>query len=1061
MTMPEDQTIDSSGVAQQSGLAEGTLVSPPGYELREEIGRGGMGAVYRALDVALGRDVAVKLLSDRFAPDSSFAQRFLSEARITGQLQHPGIPAVHQVGNLPDGRPFLAMKLIKGSTLEVLLTERADPSAERGRLLGVFEAVCQAVGYAHAHQVIHRDLKPSNIMVGAFGEVQVMDWGLAKVLGASAAPAAPMTAPDETRAWTEVSPLPQSDGSYTQAGALVGTPAFIPPEQAGGELEKIDQRADVFGLGALLTVILTGKPPYVAATVEAVRLMAVRGQLEDCLCRLDRCAADPELVALCKRCLAFNPADRPSNAGEVASVVASYLSAAEDRARRAELDRVRSEEQGKRRRVQFILAATVAGLVAVAGFGAAVVTLWQRAEKARGTAELAHDSEKTARHEAELARARFECLNYGRTIEVAYEHWRDGNVAAARLLLDGTRPTLRGWEYYYVHRLCHADLLTLRGHTDMVMRASFSADGLRIVTASLDRTAKVWNAATGTVLLTLKGHTDRLYSASFSPDGSRIVTGSADQTAKVWDAHTGELLLTLKGHTAPVQVAAFNDDGRIVTASADHTAKLWDAHTGAALVTFRGHSKDIRSMSFCKVGPRIVTGSMDRTAKVWNAKTGAELLSLKHTGSVEAVSFRGDGSRIVTADVQAVKVWDAHTGAELMSLRHAMPQAASFSEDGSRIVTGSVDGTAKIWDAHSGAELLTLKGHTRNIRSASFDASGFWVVTASLDGTARVWDARAQPEGFALGGHSSAVVSASFSRDGSRIVTVSFGTIKVRDTKNWADLLTIKGHTTGLFSASFSADGSRIVTGCDDDLAKAWDARTGTKLLDLKGHTNWIRSASFGRNDSRILTASVDRTAKVWDASTGAELVTLKGHTNSVISASFNGDGSRIVTGSTDRTARVWDAQTGAELLVLRGHTAAVWPASFSSDGTRILTASWDNTARVWDASTGAELFTLKGHTEPVMSAAFSPDGSRIVTGSRDRTVKVWDAQTGAELLSLKGHTSDVLSISFSADGSCIVTAALNDRTARVWDARPLNRQFATSQSGGPTRAGVRESRGP
>src|SRR5712692_8013114 len=148
---------------------------PPGYELIDEIGHGGMGVVYRARDNALDRDVAVKLLAERYPSDSLPAQRFLTEARITGQLQHPGIPAVHQVGTLANGRPFLAMKLIKGNTLEAILKGRADPSAERGRLLGVFEAVCQAVGYAHAHQVIHRDIKPSNVMVGAFGEVQVMD----------------------------------------------------------------------------------------------------------------------------------------------------------------------------------------------------------------------------------------------------------------------------------------------------------------------------------------------------------------------------------------------------------------------------------------------------------------------------------------------------------------------------------------------------------------------------------------------------------------------------------------------------------------------------------------------------------------------------------------------------------------------------------------------------------------------------------------------------------------------------------------------------------------------
>src|SRR5579871_4940846 len=213
-------------LAHTAGLPRDIAAEPsapptslPGYELLDEVGHGGMGVVYRARDVALDRDVAVKLLADRYPAGSPAAQRFLSEARITGQLQHPGIPAVHQVGTLADGRPFLAMKLIKGKTLDVLLKDRANPSAERGRLLAVFEAVCQAVGYAHAHRVIHRDLKPANVMVGAFGEVQVMDWGLAKVLGEEGTdPAADGSAPEVTQAWTQVSPTPEA-ASHTQAGS--------------------------------------------------------------------------------------------------------------------------------------------------------------------------------------------------------------------------------------------------------------------------------------------------------------------------------------------------------------------------------------------------------------------------------------------------------------------------------------------------------------------------------------------------------------------------------------------------------------------------------------------------------------------------------------------------------------------------------------------------------------------------------------------------------------------------------------------------------------------------
>jgi tetratricopeptide (TPR) repeat protein len=283
---------------------------------------------------------------------------------------------VHDYGKLPDGRPFLAMKLIKGRTLDELLSERGNPAAERGRFVAVFEQVCQAVAYPHAHNVIHRDLKPGNVMVGSFGEVQVMDWGLAKVLTGAAAPTSPDAAPGETVGGTIIygSDGDGSDASFTQAGSILGTLAYMPPEQAAGEIHTVDQRSDVFGLGAILTVILTGKPPYFGPDSEVVRVMAIRGNLAACLARLDGCGAEPELVALCKRCLAFQQADRPRHAGTVAEEVASLRTATEERARKAEMERaaaqVKAAEQRKRRRWQVAVAAAIVLILALLGIGA-------------------------------------------------------------------------------------------------------------------------------------------------------------------------------------------------------------------------------------------------------------------------------------------------------------------------------------------------------------------------------------------------------------------------------------------------------------------------------------------------------------------------------------------------------------------------------------------------------------------------------------------------------------------------------------------------------------------
>src|SRR5262249_3876621 len=311
------------------GLPAGASNFATRYLLGDEIARGGMGVVHRATDTVLGREVAIKVLQQKYAADFGTAQRFADEARITGQLQHPNIPAVHDLGVLPDGRPFLAMKLIKGETLDELLTHRANPAEDRGRFVAAFEQVCQAVAYAHAHDVIHRDLKPANVMVGAFGEVQVMDWGLAKVL---IAPPEEQTDPEQTTAPTSVHSLRDSEDQFTRAGSVLGTPAFMPPEQAAGAVSSIDRRSDVFGLGAVLAVVLTGRPPFVADTSESTRVKAAQGDVGECFARLADCGADPDLVALCQRCLAPRPEDRPADAGAVAEAVAALRSAADERA---------------------------------------------------------------------------------------------------------------------------------------------------------------------------------------------------------------------------------------------------------------------------------------------------------------------------------------------------------------------------------------------------------------------------------------------------------------------------------------------------------------------------------------------------------------------------------------------------------------------------------------------------------------------------------------------------------------------------------------------------------
>jgi tetratricopeptide (TPR) repeat protein len=381
------------------------------FDLLEEIAHGGMGAVHRGRDNLLGRELAVKILRPELHSSPAAANRFLAEARCNAQLQHPGVVPVHELGELPDGRPFFTMKLVQGRTLAELLQERPTPAHDLPRFLRTFEQVCQAVAYAHSRRVIHRDLKPANVMVGEFGEVQVMDWGLAKVL------AGPEPAGSQSGTETPI-PVRAQPNEPTEHGVAIGTWAYMPPEQADGRLDEVDERSDVFGLGAILCEILTGSAPYPSRPRNPLRGMPDR-ELADAHARLHDCGADSELIRMATRYLAANRGDRPRDAAEVARNVAGYLAGVQERLQQERLQRQREQveaaetrkrlaleaaEDRRRRKLRLALVASVLGLVVVAG-GAMGWWKYQRLLQRREV-ERALDQTLTAMGKSDFPAAR-------------------------------------------------------------------------------------------------------------------------------------------------------------------------------------------------------------------------------------------------------------------------------------------------------------------------------------------------------------------------------------------------------------------------------------------------------------------------------------------------------------------------------------------------------------------------------------------------------------------------------------------------------------------------------
>ncbi|HMK84472.1 MAG TPA: protein kinase [Steroidobacteraceae bacterium] len=1022
--------------APVAGLEAGQLFEER-YVLIRKLGEGGMGQVWLAEQIApVERQVALKLIKAGMY-DATVLQRFLAERQSLAIMDHPCIAKVFDAGTTALGQPYFVMEFVPGVPITEYCDRRKLGISER---LELFIRACEGVQHAHQKAVIHRDLKPANILVVELdGQPmpRIIDFGLAK-------PAAPA----------------EGDTVYTQLGHFLGTPGYMSPEQVAPSLYDIDTRTDVYSLGVILCVLLTGLQPFETRRGERPPVYELLRKIreEDPPPLTTKVSADRDSAIM----VAFARSTDPKQLvrrlrGDLEWITmkalerdrerryATPLELAQDLRRSLNYEPIVARPANAAYQLRrFIrrhrIAAAVTGVVVVL----AIVT--------SGAGLIAVRKEREAqsqRHEAEMRTRQALDAQAHLLTEVAAQRLRDFDVAGARaIILDVlTNPKFlhaRSPDAISVFqdvRAADRELALLSGHRERVFDAAYSPDGERIVTASADKTARVWDARTAAQLAVLTGHTDRIFAAAYSPDGRRIVTASRDRTARVWDAQTGAQLLVLPGHGDRVSFAAFSPDGeRIVTASWDRVARVWDAHSGALLTSLVGHSDVLYSAGYSPDGARIVTASQDKTARIWDARTGAALAVLAgHGDYVASAAYSPDGARIVTASAdRTARIWDARSGAALGVLagHSEVVYSAAYSPDGGRIVTASWDRTARIWDAHTAAQLAVLSGHAATVASAEYSPDGERIVTASQDGTARIWNAHIGAQLAVLAGHAEGVYSATYSPDGERIVTASEdATARIWSARTGAPLTVLTGHRGAVSFAVFSPDGERIVTASQDKTARIWDARSGVELATLTGHADRLYCAAYSPDGERIVTASRDKTARIWDARSGAELAVLSGHNDRVYFAAYSPDGRRIVTASRDKTARIWDARSGEPLEVLAGHLDEILTAAYSPDGLHVVTASLDDTVRIWDQRTGKELAVLSGNGDRAVSAAYSPDGTRLVTTSADRVARIWDAHSGAELAALVGHGGDVEFGAYSPDGVHLVTAAL-DKTARIWNAQ-------------------------
>ncbi|HLJ95237.1 MAG TPA: protein kinase [Gemmataceae bacterium] len=1020
-----------------------------GFEIVSELGRGGMGVVYQAWQSSLHRLVALKMvLAGAHASPQELA-RFRTEAEAVARLRHPNIVQIYEVGQ-HGLHPYMVLEYVDSGSLAQRLDGTPLPVRQTAQWVAT---LAQAVHYAHQCGIVHRDLKPANILLATApierGGTRIERSGADLIREHPPDPRSP-TFDSMTPKITDfgLAKIMVGGGpALTASGFFLGTPSYMPPEQAEGKHEEVGPASDIYSLGAVFYELLTGRPPFRAATPsDTVRQVIDEepvppGRLQP---RLPR-----DLETICLKCLNKLPRRRYVSAAALAEDLHRWLAGRPIHARPSGAGERVLKWARRRPAVAGLLLLVL--VVAVAGFSG-VLSQWRQTEAARRDAINNAAAEKQMRQiadeqrgQARAALARAETTLYFNRTALAAQMWAANNVGMAEQLLDRCRPTLRGWEWFYLKRLCHAGQRTLRDPSGLLCVAC-SPNGQCIAAAGWMNMVKIWDANSGRELWTLVGHTREVQGLVYRPDGQRLASVGADGVVIVWEPESGRSCRTWKSHTGELHSVAYSPDGRsLASAGDDGIVRLWDADNGSLQYVLDGQAGKVLSVAFSPDGRQLASGHDDRVAILWDLAMRTKRFTLPGAdGSVTSVAFHPQGKQLATASYDGfVCLWDVASGKQTHRYtghRNGIYSIA-YSKDGRLLATASWDHTVNVWDPTAAEGLLqTFRGHTDAVYGVAFRPDGHSLVSGSQDKTVKIWSLGQSQECQSLHGHTSGVTVVRYSPDGQHLASASEdGTVRLWDIATGTCRMTLQGHSDPVWGLATSIDGLRLASAGSDRIVNIWDVATGHKLCRFTGHESSVVGVAF-RPHSDDVASSDQHGVQVWRATDNAVRFVHR-HPHGLDAVAYSPDGRQLALGGGGEgqpgEILILDADTGKELRTLSGHITRVRRVAFSPDGRLLASASYDKTARVWDVATGRALLTLTGHADWVSDVAFSPDGSRLATSSNDHTTKLWDLASGQETLTLAGHHEWVYGVTFRSDGTQLATCG-EDKTIRLWDATPL-----------------------
>ena len=988
------------------------------YELLEEIARGGMGVVYKARQKSLNRLVAIKMLLAGPFASPEYLARFRAEAETAAKLRHPNIVSVIEVGQ-HEGLPYFSMDYVDGPNLTELVQ---DGPLEPKRAAACMQTLAATIHHAHSLGVLHRDLKPANVLLDMFEQPRVTDFGLAKHL------ADPHDA--------------SLDPQLTLTGQMLGSPAFMAPEQAAADTTRIAAASDIYSLGAILYWLLTCRPPHLCASLADT----VRAVKEDEPVRpreLNR-AIPLDLETICLKCLQKESLRRYPTGQALAEDLARFLRDEPILARPiGPAARVWRWCRRKPLVASLVLALHLAFALGLTG----VLWQWRRAE-------LNATKEVRERRRAETGELSAQLRQYVSDMNLVQQAWDGGNVRRAQRLLQTHipgpgQPDFRGFEWRYLWNLCQDQsqltFTNFPGITSMAISpggkfaAITSDDGIKLLDF-------VNSKELGALIQPGVTH------LSFSPKEPNILaTAANDGILRLWDIGTRHALASLHSDKPTITGLAFSPDGKMLASTSLQTVTLWDVQKRTNLWT-RPTSQTTGAPCFARDGRSFVTSGGEAMCLIaWDLEsTNSWTFPAEHTGVIQTTAFSPDGKLLVTGAMDGRTIlWDyaSRTVVGRLVGHHGPILTAEFSPDGHYLVSGGDDSTVRLWDVASRSQVTILHGHQKGVISVAFTPDGRSILSSSKDHTIKVWETGLKPAAEVLRAHKTWAGIPRFSPDGARLFCVHVGesSTRVWDVASQRSIAVLTGPANA-HTAAFSPDGNRFaITGEDrtvwlwnprtlqaqhiltnrfevgslsfspdnrvlavanaawagqdaEDPLEFWNLETLQRINKPQIAKSGANAVAFAHRGTLLAIASTDGTVRLWDFSSGVLVKKFREHSDSIYNLVFNNDDSLLACGSDDATVVLYDVVAGRAFPPLEDHVASVWSVSFTPDGKTLASAGWDGMTKLWNVATCQVALSLSEHLGPVMGVSFSPDGNLMATSGADGTVRLWPAPSLAQI---------------------------------------------------------------